>query len=173
MENQSMLTKHSRFRPLKAAILAALVLAPSMGGAQVLGPPPAQPAPTAQPASQDWRAVLSALKIRPTGALERRKHHSEVEGVTEAGRTVTVSLDPQGRIWEIEDENHERPEGVLAMPNGQAAVDAVRRAGFANPVLAETKRRHSVVRAATAAGEAVDLHVDAASYIYKQVWVRR
>ncbi len=137
--------------------------------AQVLGPrPPVQE----QAAATDWRALLAGLKLKPTGELVRRKHHSEVEAVTDDGRAVTVSFDRQGRIAEIEDETHERPEHGATPPDGAAAVEAVRRAGFRDPTIQETRRRSTIVRAATAAGDRVDLHVDAAGWIYRQVWVR-
>ncbi len=51
-------------------------------------------------------------------------------------------------------------------------MEAARRAGFRDPAIQETRRRSTIVRAATAAGDRVDLHVDAAGWIYRQVWVR-
>jgi hypothetical protein len=151
------------------ALLAALLLTSPAVSAQVLGPrPPGQD----QAAAPDWRSVLAGLKLKPTGELTRRKHHSEVEAVTEDGRAVTVSFDRQGRIAEIEDETHERPERGTAPLDGQAAVEAARRAGFRDPAVQETRRRSTIVRAATTAGDKVDLHVDSAGWIYRQVWVR-
>ncbi len=151
------------------ALLAALLLAAPVASAQVLGPrPPGQE----QPAAPDWRSVLADLKLKPTGELERRKHHSEVEAVTEDGRAVTVSFDRQGRIAEIEDETHERSERPATPLDGQAAVEAVRKAGFRDPAVQETRRRSTIVRATTIAGDKVDLHVDAKGWIYRQVWVR-
>ncbi len=151
------------------ALLAALLLASPAVSAQVLGP---RPAGQEQPAAADWRDVLTSLKLKPTGELVRRKHHAEVEAVTEDGRAVTVSFDRQGRIAEIEDETHERAERGPTAPDGQAAVEAARRAGFRDPAVQETRRRSTIVRAATMAGDKVDLHVDAAGWIYRQVWVR-
>ena len=40
------------------------------------------------------------------------------------------------------------------------------------PAAGEVKKNHTVVRARTQKGEAVDLHVDRGGYIYKQIWVR-
>ncbi len=150
-------------------LLAALLLASPAVSAQVLGP---RPTVQEQHATADWRTVLAGLKLKPTGELVRRKHHSEVEAVTEDGRAVTVSFDRQGRIAEIEDETHERAERGATPPDGAAAVEAARRAGFRDPVVQETRRRSTIVRAATATGDRVDLHVDAAGWIYRQVWVR-
>jgi hypothetical protein len=150
-------------------LLAALVLAAPAASAQVLGPRPQQ---QEQQAAPDWRSVLTGLNLKPTGELTRKKHYSEVEAVTEDGRTVTVSFDRQGRIAEIEDETHEHPERVSGAPDPQAAVEAARRAGFVNPVVQEHGRRRTTVRARTATGDVVDLHIDRAGWIYRQVWVR-
>ncbi len=85
---------------------------------------------------------------------------------------MTVSFDRQGRIAEIEDETHEHPEHASGTPDPQAAVEAARRAGFLNPVVQDQGRRRTTVRAATVAGDTVDLHIDRKGWIYRQVWVR-
>jgi hypothetical protein len=157
------------YRIIAAAGTAAMfMLAPVGADAQVLGPAP-QPQ-NATPAA-DWRAAPDALKLRPIGGSERKREHSEVEALTEAGRRVSVTFDRQGRISEIEDEEHEHPQGRL-LQDGSGAVEAVRKAGFGNPFLIDAKRRHAVVRGTMNTGDAVNLHVDADGFIYRQIWVR-
>ena len=122
----------------------------------------------AQP-SADWRAALTELKLAPSGDVVRKKRHMEVDATTADGRRVLVSFDLTGRVWEIEDKFHEKKrDGRPVDP--AAAVQAVARAGFAEPAAGEVN--HTVVRARTQKGEAVDLHVDRGGYIYKQIWVR-
>lgn len=150
-------------------VFAALILGSTAASAQVLGPRP--PQVEAAPAA-DWRSALSVLKLKPTGELERRRRYSEVEATTEDGRKVSVTFDRQGRIAEIEDESHDHDHRSGA-PNAQTAIDAARRAGFQNPTLVETRKRHVVVRANNNAAETVDLHIDGAGWIYRQVWVRQ
>jgi hypothetical protein len=170
------MNRSSITRPLWLAALpvaASLAHLPMPASAQVLGPPPVPPVQTqpGQPAA-DWRQTLTDLKLTPQGGLERKRRHSEVDAVTPDGRRVTVSFDPQGRIWEIEAEDHEKDRYGDRQPlDTGAAVEAVRRAGFQEPALQETKRHHSVVRARTDKGAIVDLHVDRGGVIYRQVWV--
>ena len=86
----------------------------------------------------------------------RKKRHMEVDATTAEGR-VRVFFDLTGRVWEIEDESH----GNILMSAVYLAVSqAVARAGFAEPAAGEVKKNHTVVRARTQKGEAVDLHVD-------------
>jgi hypothetical protein len=163
-------------RTLRLAALpvaATLAHLPMPAAAQVLGPPPA-PQTQVQPGqpAADWRQTLGELKLTPQGVLERKRHHSEVDAVTADGRRVTVSFDPQGRIWEIEVEDHDKYRYGDSRPlDTGAAVEAARRAGFQEPALYETKRHHAVVRARTDKGATVDLHVDRGGVIYKQVWI--
>jgi hypothetical protein len=160
--------------PVRAAVAALVLACAGPVAAQVLGPPPTPavgaPSPGAQP-SADWRAALTELKLAPSGDVVRKKRHMEVDATTADGRRVLVSFDLTGRVWEIEDESHEKKrDGRPVDP--AAAVQAVARAGFAEPAAGEVKKNHTVVRARTQKGEAVDLHVDRGGYIYKQIWVR-
>jgi len=166
--------------PVRAAVAALVLACAAPAAAQVLGPPPsATKTPTATapvpgvPPSADWRAALTELKLAPQGDVVRKKRHLEVDATTSDGRRVTVSFDLSGRVWEIEDESYEKSrsrDGSAIDP--AVAVQAVARAGFAEPAATEAKKNHTVVRARTQKGEAVDLHVDRAGYIYKQVWMR-
>jgi hypothetical protein len=159
-----------RLRALPVAL--ALAVLPALAGAQVLGPPPSPRAEgPSSPQAADWRVVLSDLKLTPRGELQRKKHHSEIDAVTGDGRRVSVSFDLQGRISEIEAEDHEKDRSERRTLDTQAAVEAVRRAGFQDPALRYVKRHHAVVQARTDKGAAVDLHVDRGGVIYKQVWV--
>lgn len=163
-----------------ALIVAALGLS-EFATAQVLGPPPSSApvvvpvgpiAPSTTPAV-DWRAALAELKITPRGTLISKKHHMEVDATTQDGRRVIVSLDLAGRLWEIEDEYHDKSRYENSRPvDSSAAIQAAARAGFVEPVAVEVKKNHTVVRARNRKGEAVNLHVDRSGYIYKQIWVR-
>jgi hypothetical protein len=162
--------------PLRITFIAGLLVLPALAAAQVLGPPPAQ-APNvllpAEPSTANWRQAMVELKLTPHGEMERKKHHSEIEASTADGRRVTVSFDLQGRLWEIEAEEHIRPRPDDAGPmNPQAAIEAVHRAGYADATLQELRKHHAIVTAKTDKAERVNLHVDRNGTIYKQIWLR-
>jgi len=166
--------------PVRAAAAVLILACATPVAAQVLGPPPSAVQPTTAgnaapgaPPSADWRAALTDLKLVPDGDVVRKKRHLEVDATTSDGRRVTVSFDLSGRVWEIEDESYEKKRSGDGRPiDSAAAVQAVARAGFAEPTAGEVKKNHTVVRARTQKGEAVDVHVDRTGYIYKQIWVR-
>ena len=166
----------SRHRLLGIPLVAGLIVLPALAGAQVLGPPPAQTPPVQAlegPSTANWRQAMADLKLTPRGEIERKKHHSEIEATTADGQRVTVSFDLQGRLWEIEAEDRIKPRHEDAGPvNTQAAIEAVRRAGYAEATLREMRRHHVVVAARTDKAEPVELHVDRNGTIYKQIWVR-
>jgi hypothetical protein len=177
-----MTTRQVILSPVRAAVAALALAYPGHAAAQVLGPPPSAaqppaagmpaPAPGVQP-STDWRAALAELKLTPRGDLVRKKHHMEVDATTADGRRVVVSFDLMGRLWETEDESHDKNRyGDFRAVDPAVAVQAAARAGFAEPSAVEVKKNHTVVRARTQKGETVDLHIDRGGYIYKQVWVR-
>ncbi len=166
----------------RAAFIVAALGSSGLATAQVLGPPPSNApviapgapiAPSTTPAA-DWRDTLAELKITARGNLISKKHHMEVDGTTADGRRVIVSFDPAGRLWEVEDEFHDKSRYENSRPvDPSAAIQATSRAGFTEPVAVEVKKNHTVVRARNRKGETVDLHVDRGGYIYKQVWVQR
>jgi hypothetical protein len=175
-------TRQMILSPVRAAVAAVVLTCAGHAAGQVLGPPPsaaqtpiaAVPAPVpGVPPSTDWRASLAELNLAPRGDIVRKKHHMEVDATTSDGRRVVVSFDLMGRIWETEDESHDKNRyGDLRAIDPAVAVQAAARAGFAEPSAVEVKKNHTVVRARTQKGEAVDLHIDRGGYIYKQVWVR-
>jgi len=175
-------TRQMILSPVRAAAAALALACTAPAAAQVLGPPPtaaqapaagvAAPPLGAQP-SADWRGSLAELKLTPRGDLARKKHHMEMDAITSDGRRVVVSFDLTGRLWEIEDESHDKNRyGDFRAIDPAAAVQAAARAGFAEPSASEVKKNHTVVRARTLKGETVDLHIDRGGYIYKQVWLR-
>lgn len=175
-------TRQMILSPVRAAVAALVLTCAGHAAAQVLGPPPnvAQPPTAGGPApvpgvqpSADWRASLAELKLEPRGDIVRKKRHMEVDATTADGRRVVVSFDLMGRIWETEDGSYDKKRSRDSRPiDPAAAVQAAARAGFAEPSAIQIKKNHTVVRARTQKGEAVDLHVDRDGYIYKQVWVR-
>jgi hypothetical protein len=166
----------------RAAVTAFVLTCAGHAAAQVLGPPPSaaqtptavvpSPVPGVLP-SPDWRASLAELKLAPRGDIVRKKHHMEVDATSTDGRRVVVSFDLKGRVWETEDEFHDKNRyGDHRAIDPAVAVQAAARAGFAEPSAVEVKKNHTVVRVRTQKGETVDLHIDRGGYIYKQVWVR-
>jgi hypothetical protein len=123
--------------------------------------------------SGDIHAVLASLQLTPVGPPVRKKHHTEVTARMPDGRTVYVSFDRFGRIDEIEDATHDKSKVAVARPLVRNDyLDVARRAGFDPLDEMETKKHHVELLARNRAGELLELHIDRAGTIYKQVWVR-
>lgn len=162
-------------RSLIAAAAFAGLLGTTIASAQVLGPPrPGQEAPgAAATTSNASLETLRRLGLTPVTPITRDDDHLEVEATTADGRRVSVSFHLDGRLWEIEDENHDKDHVSEWRDMDQ---DTVRRlvteAGFGFGRVLEEKPRHVVVRATTRDGAGVILHMDRNGYIYKQIWPR-
>ena len=117
-------------------------------------------------------AVLQELGLTPIGAPVRKKQHTEVLARLPDGRTVYVSLDRSNRLWEIEDAEHQKnnaaPPGFTRDDYGRLA----REAGFTPTGDFEQKRNHVELEVTNRRGERLELHMDLAGTIYKQVWLR-
>jgi hypothetical protein len=166
--------------PFRAALIAAAITTSAIAAipvaAQVLGPAPGPAvtgsAVTGRAQAFDPTAALAELNLRPTGEIERKRRHYEVDAVMQDGRLVSVTFDMMGRVTEIEREDFEPDSTAAYVTDPAPALERVRQAGFLNPVMAEIKRRHVVVRATTQKAEPIELHMDNAGTIYKQVWLR-
>jgi hypothetical protein len=116
-------------------------------------------------------AILQDLGLTPIGAPVRKKQHTEVLARLPDGRTVYVSLDRSNRLWEIEDAEHEKNSAV---PRGLARDDyarLAREAGFSPTGGFEQKRNHAELEVTNRRGERLELHMDLAGTIYKQIWL--
>jgi hypothetical protein len=132
-------------------------------------PPPALPA---EPGADGVLAVVRTLGLTPVDAPVTKKHHIEVLARMADGRSVYVSFDRAGRLWEIEDAAYDRD---AATPRNLARADydrLARAAGFMPTGGSDERRRHVELEATNRAGERLALHIDRAGYIYKQVWLR-
>lgn len=170
-----MTTRSTKTRaPLLAGAGLALVLAAGLPAvAQILGPAPAPGSASGQTLSGEPLETLRRMGLTPVSPLSREEEHLEVEAQAPDGRRLSVSFDLSGRLWEIEDERHDK-DGVPEWRDLDA--EAVRRfvteAGFGFGRVLEEKKRHVVVRATTRDGANVVLHMDRNGYIYKQIWLR-
>ncbi len=153
--------------------------APSLPAA--MDAPPSQarahtPLPQDATRASQSRAIadtLASLGLQPIGEAVRKRHHTEILARMADGRSVYVSFDLAGRLWEIEDADHDKERTLRqSQLSEQELFRAVRDAGFSPVAVVERKKRHAVVSARNRAGEVLELHVDLAGYIYKQVWPR-
>jgi hypothetical protein len=117
--------------------------------------------------------VLAGLDLQPLGEAVRKKHHTEILARLKDGRSVYVSFDLAGRLWEIEDADYDRDRvsQQVQMPEHELFRCATE-AGFKPVGPIERKKRHAVVSAINRSGDMLELHIDFAGYIYKQVWPR-
>jgi uncharacterized protein (DUF2249 family) len=163
---------------LRRAGLVALGLLVSGGAhAQVLGPAPAPEQvtlrnPDGSTRSFDPGVTLNELKLKAVGPMERHRRHFSTDAQMEDGQRVHVTFDMLGRIAEIERAEFEPSRTAPPIADPQPILAKVQEAGFGNPVMSELKRGHAVVRATNQKNEPVELHVDNAGTIYRQIWVR-
>lgn len=163
-------------RSLLAAAAVAGLVGTTIASAQVLGPPPraGQEVPgAAMPGTSASLEALRRIGLTPVTPITREDEHLEAEATTSDGRRVSVSFYLDGRLWEVEDENHDKDTVAEWRDLDQ---DTIRRfvtdAGFGFGRVLEEKPRHLVVRATTRDGAGVILHMDRNGYIYKQIWPR-
>ena len=175
-----MKTIRSSITPLslrRAGLVALGLILAGSASAQVLGPAPAPEQVTLRNADGSTRnfdpgAALTELKLKAVGPMERHRRHFATDATLEDGQRVHVTFDMLGRIADIERAEFEPSRAAPAIADPQPILEKVRTAGFSNPVMSELKRSHAVVRAANQKNEPVELHVDNAGTIYRQIWVR-
>jgi hypothetical protein len=142
------------------------VLAPGPDAAAAASAPP-----PAHPSERGIIAVVQGLGLVPIGAPLRKKHHTEILARMPDGRTVYVSFDRSDRLWEIEDAEHDKKSVI---PRGFMRGDydrIAREAGFTPTGTFEQKREHVELEATNRRGERLELHIDRAGTIYKQIWL--
>jgi hypothetical protein len=146
-----------------------------------VGPPQTSAAPSVPRAQVELRPTgqprtindtLAGLSLQPLGEAVRKRHHTEILARMTDGRSVYVSFDLSGRLWEIEDASHDRqavPEAFMPLTDAELLQKASE-AGFAPEAFVERRKHHSVIAARNTAGEPLELHLDRRGYIFKQVW---
>ena len=147
------------------------MLAPGPGAAPTALSPTATPPAAVPPERTGITAILQDLSLTPIGAPVRKKHHTEILARMPDGRTVYVSLDRSDRLWEIEDAEHDKKGAV---PRGLTRDDYARlagEAGFKPNGGFEQKRNHVELEVTNRRGERLELHMDLAGTIYKQIWL--
>jgi hypothetical protein len=148
-----------------------LVLAPGPDTAPTALSPTITPPAAVPPERTGITAILQDLSLTPIGAPVRKKHHTEILARIPDGRTVYVSLDRSDRLWEIEDAEHDKKSAV---PRGLTRDDyarLAREAGFKPNGGFEQKRNHVELEVTNRRGERLELHIDLAGTIYKQIWL--
>jgi hypothetical protein len=117
-------------------------------------------------------ATLERLALSPVGVAVRKKHHTEITARMADGRAVFVGFDRSGRLLEIEDAAYDRERGRHGRPLRPAELQEIaRKAGFTPTGEFDEKKHHTELGVRNAAGERLELHIDRAGYIYKQVWL--
>jgi hypothetical protein len=148
-----------------------LMLAPLPGAASTALSPTATPPAAVPPERTGIPAILRDLSLTPIGAPVRKKHHTEILARMPDGRTVYVSLDRSDRLWEIEDAEHDKKSAVARGLTRDDYTRLAREAGFKPTGGFEQKRNHVELEATNRRGERLELHIDLAGTIYKQIWL--
>ena len=116
--------------------------------------------------------VLKDAGLTAIGEPVRHPKHIEIPARTGAGKNVIVSLDRFGRLDEIEDADHDRERRPAQTIGPADAERFAREAGYSIREAPEQRKHHYEILATNAKGETLELHMDFAGNIYKQVWVR-
>lgn len=123
-------------------------------------------------AAAQTQAVLKAQGLVQVGGAERKKRHIEIPARDADGRDVIASLDLYGRIWEIEDADHDKKRVPIQVTTEAQAADIIRLAGYGTARSIERRKHHFEVLTTSNSGEPLELHVDMSGRIYKRLWVR-
>ncbi|MGL4263785.1 MAG: hypothetical protein ACRCTX_19380, partial [Afipia sp.] len=118
------------------------------------------------------QAVLKANGLVQVGGAERKKRHIEIPARDADGRDVIASIDLYGRIWEIEDADHDKKRVPIQVTSETQAAEIIRRAGYGTAKSIERRKHHFEVLATSSSGEPLELHLDMAGRIYKRLWIR-
>ncbi len=119
------------------------------------------------------RATLEAVGFRTAGSPVRHEKSTEIPVRDARGKAWVASLDRFGRIEEIEiaDYDDDSVPDKPAFPPADVARQ-VEREGFRPQAGAERRPQHFEILVLNSRSELIELHVDFAGQIYKQVWVR-
>lgn len=118
------------------------------------------------------QAVLKEQGLTQIGAAERKKRHIEIQTRDGNGRDIIASLDRFGRIWEIEDADHDKKRTPVQISTEAQAADIARQSGYGTPSSIERRKHHFEVLTTNSRGEPLEVHIDLSGHIYKRVWLR-
>jgi F0F1-type ATP synthase membrane subunit c/vacuolar-type H+-ATPase subunit K len=152
--------------------------APSVAG-PALATPPVEPRADAlatlmRPAdAASIRTAIEGAGFSMAGSPVRHDKDTEIPVRDARGRAWVAWLDRFGRLSEVEivDYDDSRVPDQPSFASSEIG-SLVQREGFAPRASAERHRHHFEILAANRRSELVELHVDFAGQIYKQVWVR-
>jgi hypothetical protein len=117
--------------------------------------------------------MLREAGLTAVGEPVRHPKHIEIAARTESGKPVIVSLDRFGRLDEIEDADHDKHRvsetRAISLPDAERLARA---AGFSPREPIERRKHHFEIVTTNRKGEIVEVHMDLAGDIYKQVWIR-
>jgi hypothetical protein len=140
----------------------------------IVAPPP-KAAPQNHQATQALSILdtVAGLDLQPVGEAVRKKHHIEILAKMKDGRSVFVSFDLAGKLWEIEDADYDHHKVSQEEHLSEQRLFKVANDASFRPIeLIERRRHYAIVSAKNRRDEIVNLHIDFAGYIYKQVWPR-
>jgi hypothetical protein len=119
------------------------------------------------------RASLEGIGFTAAGAALRHEHDTEIPVRDSQGHIWTAWLDGAGKTSEIEIVDYDEdkvPEAPAFNPEDLSGMIA--RDGFQARGQPELRPDHFKILAVNHRSELVELHIDFAGQIYKQVWVR-
>lgn len=155
------------FNDTLRAVTAPIVPEPPRGMVPSLAPYQAGLAP------DRIAETLRSAGVIAVGQPVRKAKHIEIPARTAAGRDVIVSLDRLGRLWEIADAYHNHKQVSRFVVNSTSDAErALRQSGFSPLGEIERRRHHYEALATNPRGEVVEVHLDLAGYVYKQIWLR-
>lgn len=127
-----------------------------------------------RPADQSSiRSAVESAGFTVAGGPIRHDKHTEIPVRDSRGRNWVAWLDRFGRIEEVEIVDYDEDKVPASPAFAIAEIGRmVEREGFAVRAAATAKRHHFEVLATNQRSELVELHVDFAGQIYKQVWIR-
>jgi hypothetical protein len=152
------------------------VAGPQISDPGVLPPPPgdrliASLSRPVDPATV--RTTLEGIGFKPAGSPVRHEKDTEIPVRDSQGRAWVAWLDRFGRASEIEIVDYDDdkvPEKPAFNPTDLPSMIA--KEGFQARAQAERRPEHFEILATNQRSELVELHIDFAGQIYKQVWVR-
>jgi hypothetical protein len=135
---------------------------------------PTQPAPASEPGlSPDSIArTLRSVGLTAVGPPVRHRKHVEIPARTATGTEVIVSLDRLGRLWEIEDAEHDNKNVPVRLTSIADAERALRQAGYKPRGEIERRKHHFEALVTNPRGEVVEVHMNLSGHVYKQTWLR-
>jgi hypothetical protein len=120
------------------------------------------------------RASLRGTGFAATGNPVRHEHDMEIPVRDSEGHAWVAWLDNAGRASEVEIVDYDEDK-VLEAPafNPADLPNMIAKEGFQARGAVERRPEHFEIRAVNKRSELIELHIDFAGQIYKQVWIRR